>query len=241
MKHLLFATALAVATIVAPTAFAEDQPNGPQKKAAAQKESRQQLVQYFTGRLMLMNHSTILMSDLAARESSSEDIQDFANRLHKAHAKMNRQLAKTAPAIPAIANLDSAGKPHQAGFRGSPVIERTEAPTKQSNTPPRERGEAKESFESPLMHALSIERQATDNYLLESTTMLTQHEGQDFDMGYLGFQVGQHTWMLAELKAMESIQDKPFQKLVAETTSHIKTHLKEARQLSKEYQDDSDN
>ncbi|GAB5442671.1 MAG: DUF4142 domain-containing protein [Fuerstiella sp.] len=240
MKHFLLATALVTTAICSNTLRAEEE---PEKYAALESEkgaTHHEVAQYFTGRLMLMNHSTILMSDLAARESSTKEVQQFANQLHKAHAKLNRQLAEAAPKIPAIATLDSAGKPHKAGFRGSPVVERTEAPKEDTEELPRERGELKESFDSPLMHALSIERKATDNYLLESTTMLSHHSGQDFDMGYLGFQIGQHTWMLAELKAMESVEDKQFQKLVSDATKHVKKHLKEARELSKKFADEGD-
>lgn len=205
----------------------------------------QELTEFLAGRLMLMNHSTILMSDMAARETSTESVQKFAGKLQQAHAAMNRRLAKIAPNVQAIATLDSAGKVRKAGFRGSPPHERDDAPNRdQSAQKSRkdQRQNAKQNAhhaagKSTLHRLLGLERQATENYLQTSTEMLSRYKGQDFDMGFLGFQIGSHTWALAELNALDSVGDEKFQKLVDEAIKTTEQHLRKARELSKQFED----
>jgi predicted outer membrane protein len=207
-------------------------------KKHSDRDSQQAVSQFFAGKLMLMNHSTILMSDMAARETSSDEIKQFANMLHQSHAKLNRQLAEIAPDIAAITTLDSAGKIQTTGFRGGLPHERSETVGKDSGVRHADATSADKSFDNPLNQVLSIQRQATENYLQSSTEMLSEYDGQDFDMGFLGFQIGQHTWALAELKAMENIGDENFRKLVSQATENIKQHLEKARELSRKFEGD---
>jgi len=233
MKLLSTTLSCALLLTLSVTGHAEEAKNSTSKNSSAALE------QFFAGKLMLMNHSTILMSDMAARETSSDEIKQFANKLHEAHAAMNRKLTDVAPDIAAITTLDSAGKPHASGFRGTPPTERQS----QVGEPEQKRHAdgrlSEKQFDSPLHHILSIQREAAENYLQTSTEMLSKYDGQDFDMGFLGFQIGQHTWALAELRAMKSVGDENFQNLVDEAAKHLEQHLSEARQLSKKFEDDT--
>ncbi len=242
MKYLKNAFTLTLLAAICSVGVADDQKT-KEHKARTSNGRQQMLTEYFAGKLMLMNHSTILMSDMAARETSSEDVMQFANTLHRAHAKLNRQLSDSAPDIAAITTLDSAGKPHATGFRGSPPVEREEtvgeqAADREVTADQTDHRRQKKSANGLLQQILSIERQATSNYLQSSTEMLSKYKGQDFDMGFLGLQIGQHTWALAELKAMKSVGDDDFQKLISDATKQVEQHLNEARRLSKQYEDD---
>lgn len=215
------------------------------------QKADKELTEFLAGRLMLMNHSTILMSDMAARETSTDQIKAFANTLHKSHAELNRRLAEIAPNIQAIATLDSAGKVRKTGFRGSPPQEREDA--KQQNQRPdqtRQQGQKQKQADqnadhkdqhatgkSALHRLLGIDRQATENYLQASTEMLSRYKGQDFDMGFLGFQIGAHTWTLAQLKALDSVGDQQFQQVVDEAIKTSEEHLQKAQELSRQFED----
>lgn len=208
-----------------------------------QKTDRE-LTEFLAGRLMLMNHSTILMSDMAARETSTDQVKSFANMLHKAHAAMNRRLVENAPDVQAIATLDSAGKIRSAGFRGSPPREREQAEqqkqprqSKQKQAGQNADHKDQAAGKSALHRLLTLERQATENYLQTSTEMLSRYDGQDFDMGFLGFQIGSHTWTLAQLKALDAVGDEQFQQVVDDAIKTTIEHLQKARELSRQFED----
>ena len=169
------------------------------EEQSAQKatDSDKSLSEFFAGRLMLMNHSAIQMSSLATRESSSEEIREFARKLHEGHAKLNRQLSETAPDIVAITSLDSAGKPKGKDDQPTVPGERKEEIGQRDNKTVEGRAPKTMNSGKLLHQVLHVDRQATDNYIQSSVEMLSKYEGQDFDMGFLGFQIGAHTWSLA--------------------------------------------
>jgi len=88
-----------------------------------------------------------------------------------------------------------------------------------------------------LKEICKIEKEAADNYLDRTQRMLEQYQGQDFDMAFLGFQIGSHTWALSELNAMQGVGDDEFQKVVADAKQKMEQHLKRAKELSKKYED----
>ncbi len=205
-----------------------------------QDKHEQALSKFFAGRLMLMHHSSILMSDFAAREASSEDVKAFADKLHKSHAMLNRKLGDLAPEIVSITSLDSAGRPGLSGQKNTLPVEQKSKVGIDEVVRDKESIHKEMNSDNLLHRVLSVERQATQNYLQSTTEMLSRYKGQDFDMGFLGFQIGSHTWELAELKAMASIGNDEFREVIKETTEEIEQHLKEAQTLSKQRSDDDD-
>ncbi len=91
----------------------------------------------------------------------------------------------------------------------------------------------------PIQQILEIEQHAAKNYQQASNQMLEKYQGQDFDMGFLGFQIASHTWSLAELKAIDSkkVGDQEFQKLISDATQSTEQHLKKAQMLAKNIED----
>lgn len=88
-----------------------------------------------------------------------------------------------------------------------------------------------------LKQICKIEKEAAQNYLDRTQQMLERYNGQDFDMAFLGFQIGSHTWAISELNAMQGVGDEEFQKVVADAKQKMEQHLKQAKQLSKKYED----
>ncbi|WP_047812714.1 DUF4142 domain-containing protein [Rhodopirellula islandica] len=83
-----------------------------------------------------------------------------------------------------------------------------------------------------------IADQACDNAMKMTKDMLTNYEGQDFQMAFLGQQCVAHTMMLAELKAIESTGPQELQPIAQEAISKIEKHLEKAKQLAKKLEDD---
>lgn len=219
--------------------------------------------EYFAGKLMLMDQSTIQLARLAEERSSDEKVKQFAKALIAAHMGCSEKLRKSAPGVVGVTQLSSGVITRETGFRGTtdtnddarihtaPADD--QVPVRNPSDPDqlteslfsdkgRAEGDARAQTTTdltPLHQILAIERQATENYIQSTTEMLTEYQGQDFDMGFLGFTIGSHTWALAELKAMDSVGDEKFQKLIRDATTGVEQHLKMAEELSKELGADS--
>lgn len=199
-----------------------------------QKVDDKAIAEYFAGKLILMDQSTIQLAQLASEKSTNEKVKQFAGMLVEEHTKCSEQLRESAPGVVIFTNLQSAGITHAAGFRGDTIGD--EKSDTVANAVKGETGNSTKSARAmtPLHRILTIERQATDNYVRATTEMLSQYDGQDFDMGFLGFTIGSHTWALAELKAMDSVGDEKLQKLISDATTNVEQHMMKAQELSKE-------
>jgi len=234
---------------------------------AAREESKQDdkaIAEYFAGKLMLMDQSTIQLAQLAEERSTNEKVKQFARMLAEEHTKCSEMLRESAPGVVGVTELQSAEITQVAGFRGpTDADEKTDAvvrPAKGERNPARKPDDAEQltgndpadkdhaddskhhraaHTMTPLHRILSIDRQATENYVQSTTEMLNKYQGQEFDMGFLGFTIGSHTWALAELKAMDSVGDEKFRKLISDATTKVEQHMMKAEELSKELGADS--
>lgn len=234
-----------------------NQANDGQQDAIHQSGDQKRLTDYFAGRIMLMNESTIRMSEMAEQRATSPEVKEFARQMVEGHRELNQQLKSCAPEIAEFAQIEGATR-HETGFRGTPkdaardrTIQKPTSELEADNPLDREEVNTDSATDGNelalrpnsngiqgLDRILTIERQATENYIAQSSQMLQRYEGQDFDMGYLGFQIGSHTWALAELEALSSVGSEQFQQIVADATTKVKHHLQEAKELSKKYEDD---
>lgn len=162
----------------------------------------------------------------------------------ESHSQLNEQLREFAPGVASITRLQDGNTQRTTGFRGvkerdkkKPVTDRKPGQGESGKTFDRAGLADRRESHSPLNQVLNIERKATQNYLRSSNQMLERYQGQDFDMGYLGFQIGSHTWTIAELNALKNVGDDKFQKLVRETSTKLENHLQKAKELSKKYED----
>lgn len=279
MKVFKQGIALALMGLACTTAMAQDtktkDKDTPAQKRADRAEARADrlstnadadpkgndaaVAEYFAGKLLLMDQSTIQLAQLAEERSTNEKVKQFARMLVEEHTKCSEKLRECAPGVVRLTELNRAGITHAAGFRGATdADEKSDAvddPAKGERNPARtpdgaEPGNENDSTDNdrardgkhaqtehgatPLHRILSIERQATENYVQSTTEMLSKYQGQEFDMGFLGFTIGSHTWAVAELKAMDSVGDDKFQKLISDATTKVQQHMMKAEELSQE-------
>jgi len=284
MKIFKQGIALALIGLACTTAIAQDTKNKgketPAQKRADRAEARadrrtteggaelkqddKAIAEYFAGKLMLMDQSTIELARLAEERSTNEKVKQFARVLVEEHTKCSEKLRESAPGVVGVTELHSAGITHAAGFRGASDADgKTDAVDNPANgeknpagkpdgaerltgNDPADKDRAEDSKHNRAAHAmtplhriLNIDRQATENYVQSTTEMLNKYQGQEFDMGFLGFTIGSHSWALAELMAMDSIGDEKFQKLVSDATTKVEQHMMRAEKLSKELGSDS--
>ncbi len=279
MKLFRHGIALALMGLACITAFAQDTKikgkETPAQKRADRAEARadrlstnagaetkqddKAIAEYFAGKLMLMDQSTIQLAQLAETKSMNEKVKQFARMLVEEHTKCSEKLRESAPGVVGVTELRSAGIRHAAGFRGATdADEKSDAvdnPAKEETNPARQPDGAEPQSEddpadedhprdgkhtqtehamTPLHRILNIERQATENYVQSTTEMLSKYQGQEFDMGFLGFTIGSHSWAVAELKAMDSVGNDEFQKLISDATTKVEQHMRKAEELSQE-------
>lgn len=220
------------------------------------------VMDYFAGRLMLMDQSTIELARMADERTSNPQVRQFAESLVNDHTECRQKLQERAPSVVEITDLKNRVITQKAGYRGNKnsddESDAVDDPAKAAKDPSRnpdgtERivgngpvdpdgvdGHKKMSGNalSPVNRILAIDRQATDNYVQSATNMLKEFDGQDFDMGFLGFTIGSHTWALSELKAMDAVGDEEFQKLISDATSRTEQHLAKAQELSEQFEKD---
>lgn len=235
---------------------------------AEQNRDDRAIAEYFAGKLMLMDQSTIQLAQLAVERSTNESVKQFASMLVEEHTKCSEKLRECAPEVVGVTELNRTGITHAAGFRGAvDADEKSDAvdnPAKGGRKPARnparkpdgaarlresdpadkERADDRKRLQetqatTSLHRILNIERQATEHYVQSTTEMLSSYQGQEFDMGFLGFTIGSHTWAIAELKALNSVGDDKFQKLISDATTKVQQHMARAEELSRELGADS--
>ncbi len=175
-------------------------------------------------KLRKANEAEIELANLATQKADNEEVKQFAQMLVQDHQACNQKLQQKTgqdqpgqrPAIQAQANQNRAGQNQIAG--------QTPSSGSQSATVPKE--------------LVQIAEQACENSLKMTKDMLSNYDGQDFDMAFLGQQCVAHTMMLAELKAIESAGPQELQPLAQEISQKVQQHLEKAKQLAKKLEDD---
>jgi hypothetical protein len=79
---------------------------------------------------------------------------------------------------------------------------------------------------------IAFERDAAQRCLQMTREMLNEHQGNDFDMAYIGQQIVAHTQMVAKLEAAQNRVSPELQQVVRQGLQGANQHLKEARTIS---------
>jgi predicted outer membrane protein len=79
-----------------------------------------------------------------------------------------------------------------------------------------------------------LAKEAAEHCLQMTKQELSQHQGEEFDMGYMGTQMGMHIQMLAKLKAAEGHVSGELQQVLQEAQQHTMQHKQEAEQIKQQ-------
>lgn len=227
---------------------------GERDGQAIQHEGQeQQLTNYFADKLMLANQAEIEASQLAAQKSSNEEVKQFAESLIKDHQQLDEKLKQLAPE--AAASFAQHGGRARDGRLAERLAGRLEenrgdrpaaeargerpAADARGDRPTQIRTAARDMIAHEMLTKLcKINHEACQNHREMCKQMLEQYQGQDFDMAFLGMQIGQHAALLSELKAIHNVGTPEFQQLVDHTTQKVEQHLQQAKTLAKKLEDD---
>ncbi len=226
--------------------------NPPRIERRADDEARQtgeirrnasheaQLTDYFVDQMMLANESEIELSQIAAQKTENQEVKQFAEKLIQDHQQLNEKLKQLAPE--AAARFAERGR-RVGGRLVDRLADRLEA-DRSADRPANDRpaqirtGERDTGAHDVLTKLCTINHKACEAHRQMSKQMLESYDGQDFDMAFLGMQIGQHAWMLSELQALDGVGTPEFQEVVVQARQHVEQHLQQAKTLAKKFEDD---
>ncbi len=208
--------------------------DGSQQNQGANEE----LVNYLAAKLMLANECQVKMGEMAAKKAETQEVKDLAETLKKEHKELNNRLKEAMPRLETVASLSKSGSNQERGQKGAyqarrPNIDEQNAAGRSSD----------QFLNGAAQQLLDITRNAAEENHRAVTEMLGEKQGKDFDRCFLATEIGAHQWMLAELKAIQGIDQQQFTSLVKETEQKVEGHLKKAKELAKKMEEDrgSDN
>jgi len=236
MPRLSVLTSALVGIVAASTlavgSLRADEPATRQQNQAARPAAGEQdpLAEYFAAKLLLANKAEIALSKIAEQRSQNAEVKQLAAMLIRDHEKLDQQIAQLAPQ--AAAKFAA-----RTGRRTTETPEQIRT-SEQTRTGAREQAAGENSAHGVLTRLCQIEHKACDIHTEHCKAMLERYQGQDFDMAYLGMQIGAHTWLLSELEAIGNVGNSEFQALVTEARQSVEQHLTKAKQLAQKLEDD---
>jgi predicted outer membrane protein len=183
-------------------------------RAASQPEHAAQLTDYYSDVLLLANRREIDLAKIALERSTNRDVQQLAQKMIDVHSQLNAQIQPIAP-------------------RAAELFTRRDTTEGQRLTATREGAQ-----HALLTELCRINHRAADNHLEQSKELLNRYKGQDFDMAFLGMQIGNHGRLAAQLDALSGVGTSQFQQLVDIASQHVREHLEAATALAKTLEDD---
>lgn len=220
-----------------PTGQPINQPPGTQSNQddrldarGATKDSQTQqgptVKEALTQKLIKANEAEIELAKIAQETTDNEELKQLASMIVKDHQQINQTLQQFAgKQHSGIANAGNQQLSNRtAGQPQSRKIQSGQATSNQTATVPKQ--------------LCQVAEQACNNALQMTKEMLSNYEGQDFNMAFLGQQCVAHTMMLAELKAIESVGPEELKQVASDAASKVEEHLQKAKQLAKKLQDD---
>ncbi len=161
-----------------------------------------------TQMLAIANKAEIEIAELAVEKTETPEVRQFAQRMIDEHTDFMEKLKQFAP--------------HERAADTATAADDPQATTAETAVALDEHDKMKQVKKRAIAYKLSLTKQ-----------ILNQHEGQDFDMGFLGQQIFAHIDMLAVLHAVKDEGNAEFQDLVKEGLETAEEHLTEARRLAK--------
>lgn len=196
---------------------------GQQGQQQGEYAANDELVNYLAANLFLANKAEVAFSQAAMEKLTAPPLKQLAQRIAQEHEQVNQQLVQAMPELKALQQMEFSGQPRggQAGEDASLSQLRQD-----------------DFLDGAALRLLSIKQRAVGNQLQMTQQMLDEYSGQDYDMGFLGNQIVAHTWLAAELQALEGIGPQPFQQIVRQTQESVDQHLKTARQFAERIEND---
>lgn len=223
-------------------------------------QNNDSLKTYRLGKLLLMNECAIQVSKVAQQKASAPEVKEFARMLEQDHTKWSQKIRAAAPEFEQLieakrfqnhtTSLQNPAEEQPSSEKAEPApLAKKENPAEENpaQQSPEEQTTKKATFPEnaewkgqPVHEILKYECEVSQAALKSSLELLSEQQGQDFDMAFLGMAIAGHTHALAELNAIRDVQDPQFQQMLQEARTGTEKHLKQAKELAAKYEDRED-
>ena len=197
------------------------------------------------------NEAEVELGQMAVDRAKSDSVKEFAEMMVKQHQAMIQKLEQQSTRSPDRANRDGAQPAGGTSGQNSSTNNNQPATNQPaSNNQPAQPASGQTAGQANAQgHAggmtghvphmlVALTDQSCDNELQLTKQMLEKHEGDDFEMAYIGQQIVAHTCMLAHLQALKNSGPQELQQLASEGEQTTRKHLDHAMKIAKELGED---
>jgi predicted outer membrane protein len=193
----------------------------------------QEIEHYLANCLLIKNKAEVELSQFAQQQAQNPEVKEFAQMLIKDHQQAIQKLQALAGAQGAPRTTQRPGTNGQSDAQATtPATERPRQALNQdadpSPTATRPAGQ-----NNALNQLLELDRQITQRSQEMVREELQAKSGPEFDMCFVGAQIGSHTHMLAALDVIGQRSQGELRQFVQEAQPVVQRHLDHAKQIAK--------
>lgn len=191
------------------------------------------LDQFIATCLLIGNQEEVALAQEAVERAENEQVKQFAQKLIDDHQKAIQKLQQHANQSMGLnvnvdATADRSSDGDQYVSTDSATAQRYTANKVDINSSSNMAGSG------ALNQVLQMNRQAAQECLSMTKSMMQEKRGADFDKAFAGSQVGAHVGMLAKLKASQQHASPELASIIKESEQSVQQHLDHAKKLCQE-------
>ena len=221
-----------------PEIFQESFPETTLSTQGPVEDQQAGLTTFLATKVFLLNNCQIELGRIAEELSYNKDVKEFAGMLQQDHRKINQLLQGMVPAEFATQIAQQAFSEESDNDQAN-LVDATENADQEGEAERTVVGRANydQMIDPVVLQICKLEKQTAKNRFNVITGMLKECEG--FDKGFMTMQIQSHAIMLAELKSVKDVGTPEFQRIAAQMTKSMTSHLERAREIASDIQDDS--
>lgn len=195
------------------------------------------LDQFIATCLLIGNQEEVALAQEAVDRAENEQVKQFAQMLVDDHQNAIQKLQQHANQSMGLnVNVDATAAGEAARSADGDQYASTDSPTAQRYTANKVDINSSSNMASSgaLNQVLQMNRQAAQECLSMTKSMMQEKQGAEFDKAFAGSQVGAHVGMLAKLKASQQHASPELASIIKESEQTVQQHLDHAKQLCQE-------
>lgn len=179
---------------------------------------------YIVACLLSKNKAEVEINEFAQQQAQNPEVKEFAQQMVQDHQKLVQELQQLA---------SKHGGQAADRARTATSLEATE----QADTNARTLGAA--NTNSAVDQLVALEQQITKQCAQALRDELQQKQGAEFDMCYIGSQIGAHMQMVAALEVLAQQGPEQIQQVAQKAQPIVQQHLDHAKNLAKQLESQS--
>jgi putative membrane protein len=190
--------------------------------------------------LIVDNQNEIALSQLALQRAQSDEVKQFAQQMIKDHEQMLSNLQQVAGRSNQSAQAAQGRDQSQAAQLPPDAGQIAQQPGQGTLAQINRQGGNVTSFKleastdnSGGLNLVSLKQELGAQCLQSQRRELEQKQGAEFDMCFIGSQVGAHMMVLDELQVFQNHASPEFRSKLTEAQQTVQKHLDHAKQIAK--------